>query len=188
MMVREAAAMYKSFLTIALLSAVLLSAPLPAQTKPAPTLRGILLEQLRTTHNQKDWFVPVMGALEGLTPQQAAWKDSGGNHSAGQLANHLLFWNSQQLARMKGEKPAPFGGNNDETFNNFDAKSWKETIQKLDDVLTAMEKLVESAPDDQLNAWASAVAHVGAHNAYHTGQIISVRKLQGAWDPAKGVK
>lgn len=32
------------------------------------------------------------------------------------------------------------------------------------------------------------IAHVCAHNAYHVGQIIYVRKLQGVWDPEKGVK
>ena len=32
------------------------------------------------------------------------------------------------------------------------------------------------------------IAHVGAHNAYHIGQILYVRKLQGVWDPNKGVK
>jgi hypothetical protein len=25
-------------------------------------------------------------------------------------------------------------------------------------------------------------------NAYHTGQIIYIRKMKGNWDPAKGVK
>jgi uncharacterized damage-inducible protein DinB len=159
-----------------------------AQNKPAPTLRSILLEQLRSTHKQKEWFVPVMGAVEGLTAQQASWKDSGGNHSVGQLVNHLLFWNSQVLARLKGEKPAPFGGNNDDTFNSFDAKSWKETVQKLDDVLTSLEKLVEGADDAKVQEWASEVAHIGTHNAYHTGQIITVRRLQGSWDTGKGVK
>ena len=37
-------------------------------------------------------------------------------------------------------------------------------------------------------ASASQVAHIGAHNAYHLGQIIYVRKLQGSWNPDKGVK
>jgi hypothetical protein len=32
------------------------------------------------------------------------------------------------------------------------------------------------------------IAHVGTHNAYHTGEIVYVRKLQGSWDPSKGVK
>ena len=166
----------------------LFSFPGIAQNKAPVTLRGILLEQLRTTHNEKDWFVPVMGALDGLTPQQAAWKDSGGNHSAGQLANHLLFWNARQLARLKGEKAAAFSGNNDETFNSFDAESWKSTVQKLDEVLTALEKLVESADEAKLKEWASTIGHIATHNAYHTGQILSVRKLQGSWDPANGVK
>jgi hypothetical protein len=26
------------------------------------------------------------------------------------------------------------------------------------------------------------------HNAYHVGQIVYVRKLQGSWNPEKGVK
>ena len=162
--------------------------PLSAQNKPPATLRSILLEQLQTTHNKKDWFVPVMGSLDGLTAQQASWLPGPGQHSAGQLANHLLFWNARQLASMKGEKPAAFSGNNDETFNNFDAKLWSQTTSKLDEVLTSIEKLVETASDKQLEQWASAIAHVGAHNAYHTGQIITVRKLQGSWDAAKGVK
>jgi len=29
---------------------------------------------------------------------------------------------------------------------------------------------------------------VGAHNAYHIGQMIYVRKEQGSWNPDKGVK
>jgi uncharacterized damage-inducible protein DinB len=156
---------------------------------PAPaTLKSILLEQLRTTHNQKDWFVPVNVAVEGLTAEQAKWTDKSGNHSVGQLANHLLFWNSRELAKFKGEKPSAFDGNNDETFNSFDAKSWTTVVRNLDAVLTAWEKAVEAADDQKLQKWYSTIAHVGTHNAYHTGQMVSARKLQGAWDPAKGVK
>ena len=74
--------------------------------KGATTLRGILLEQLRSTHNVKEWFVPANTAVEGLTAEQAKWTDGSGNHSVGQLANHLVFWNSQELAKFKGEQPA----------------------------------------------------------------------------------
>jgi len=35
---------------------------------------------------------------------------------------------------------------------------------------------------------ASTIAHIGTHNAYHTGQILYVRKMKGWWDPEKGVK
>jgi hypothetical protein len=173
---------------------LLLSLPFSAhaqdnQAKKSPTtLRGILLEQLRTTHNEKDWFVPANIAVEGLTAEQAKWTDGSGNHSVGQLANHLVFWNAQELAKFKGEPPAKFSGNNDETFNSFDAKQWAATVQQLDKVLTDWEKAVEAADEKKLETWASTIAHIGTHNAYHVGQIIYVRKLQASWDPSKGVK
>jgi uncharacterized damage-inducible protein DinB len=165
-----------------------LSLTVHAEDKKPTTLRGVLLEQLRTTHNQKDWFVPVNIAVEGVTAEQATWTDGKGNHSIGQLTNHLLFWNSDQLARFKGETPPKFSGDNNETFNAFDSKKWAATIQQLDQVLTAWEKAVESADDAKLQQWASAIAHIGTHNAYHTGQIVYIRRQQGSWDPSKGVK
>jgi uncharacterized damage-inducible protein DinB len=171
---------------------LLLAAPFQTfgQEKPkAPaTLRSILLEQLRTTHNVEDWFVPINIALQGVTAEQAKWTPGAGSHSVGQLANHLLFWDTDALARFKGETPPKFSGNNDETFNNFDAKQWDDTVKKLDQVLTEWEKAVEAADDKKIEESASLIAHVGAHNAYHVGQIIYVRKLQGSWDPSKGVK
>ena len=48
--------------------------------------------------------------------------------------------------------------------------------------------LVETADDKKLQTWASEIAHIGTHNAYHVGQMIIVRKLQGSWNPEKGVK
>jgi uncharacterized damage-inducible protein DinB len=159
-----------------------------AQEQKPMTLKAVLLEQLRSTHNKAEWFVPANTAVAGLTPAQASWTDKSGNHSVGQLANHLVFWDREALAKFKGEKPAKFDGNNDETFNNFDAKSWDATVTQLDAVMTEWEKAVEGADDQKIALWASTIAHVGAHNAYHIGQMVYVRKLQGVWDPAKGVK
>lgn len=170
---------------------LLLSLPLHAYSqdqKSPTTLKGVLLEQLRTTHNEKDWFVPANVAVEGITAEQAKWTDGSGNHSIGQLTNHLVFWNKQELAKFKGETPEKFSGNNDETFNNFDSKQWAATVKELDEVLTAWEKAVEAADDKKIAASASLIAHVGEHNAYHIGQIVYVRKLQGSWDASKGVK
>ena len=159
-----------------------------AQTPKPATLRSILLEQLRTTHNEKDWFVPISVAVEGLTAEQASWKDGSGNHSVGQLSNHLLFWNKRELLKFKGEPEEKFSGNNDETFNNFDSKKWSDTVKQLDQVMIELEKLVETVDDNKLQALASEIAHIGTHNSYHVGQIIFVRKLQGSWNPDKGVK
>jgi uncharacterized damage-inducible protein DinB len=176
----------KKIFLITISAGMILSAA--AQQSTTPTLKSILLEQLRMSHNVKDWFVPVNIALEGLTPEQASWTDGKGNHSIGQLANHLLFWNLQLLNKFKNLPQPPFDGNNNETFNSFNTKNWKATVQRLDSVLTALEKAVEESDDAKLQSWYSTIAHVGTHNAYHTGQIIYIRKLQGSWDPDKGVK
>lgn len=170
-----------------LLFAVSLSAV--AQNKKPPTdLRGVLLEQLRTTHSDEDWFVPAKIAVDGLTAEQARWSPGKGNHSVGQLAYHLWFWDARALADFKGEKNPAFSGNNEETFDNFTAAQWVDLVKKLDQVMTDWETAVAGADEKTLADKASLVAHVGAHNAYHIGQIIYVRKLQGVWDPNKGVK
>src|SRR6202041_3596172 len=119
----------KPMLLALLLSPIALAqAPKPAG--PPPTLKSVLLAELRSTHNKAEWFVPVNTAIAGLTPEQARWipKSEGGasnpapaDHSVGMLAYHLLFWNADALARFKGEKSPPPPSDNTETFNKFDA-------------------------------------------------------------------
>ncbi len=175
-----------------LLAISLAAAPVYAQTKapaPPPTLKSILLSQLKSTHADQDWFVPASKSVEGMTADQANWKDGNANHSIGQLVSHLVFWNQSQLATWKGEKGPAFSGKNDETFGgNLDKAAWEKAVRDLDAVLAGMEAWVESADDAALKKQADNIAHVSAHNAYHTGQILYIRKQQGSWNPEKGVK
>jgi len=102
------------------------------------------------------------------------------------VANHRLFWNTDPLARFKGETPPKAPRRQQRNLHNFDAKKWTETAHKIDEVLNAWEKAVKGADDKKLQEWASAITHIGAHNAYHTGQIIYIRRVQGSWDPRRG--
>jgi uncharacterized damage-inducible protein DinB len=179
--------MMKLLPILLLLLAVPVQAPLQAQDKKPTTLREVLLSELRSTHTKAEWFVPANVAVKGLTAEQASWTDGKGNHSVGQLAYHLVFWNRQNLQRLKGEKPAVFSGNNDETFNKFDSKTWNETVQQLDEVMNQLEKWVEAADEATLKESAQVFTHISTHNAYHIGEIIYVRKEQGSWDPKNGV-
>ncbi|CAL1519536.1 DinB family protein [Chitinophaga sp. MM2321] len=155
---------------------------------PTPTLKSILLAQLKSTHNVKDWFVPVNIAVEGLTPAQANWKDSSGNHSIGQLVQHLIFWNQRQLDKFNGKPEQPFSGDNNETFSAVDQASWDATVKKIDTVLTELEKVIEQSDEQTLAPWYTIIAHISAHNAYHIGQMLYIRKQQGSWNPENGVK
>lgn len=159
-----------------------------AQTDSTPTLKAILLEQLKSTHSTEEWFVPVNIAVEGLTAEQANWSDKSENHSIAQLLTHLNFWNKQSLDKFKGLKPDAFSGNNKETFTKVTAASWAAAIKEYDDIMTEWETLINTSDDAKLKQWYSTIAHIGAHNAYHTGQIIYIRKMKGWWNADKGVK
>ena len=49
-----------------LLLSILVASSLAAAAPPDPpsSLRGVLLEQLKTTHNNKDWFAPASAAVD----------------------------------------------------------------------------------------------------------------------------
>lgn len=193
---------HKRILPALLVFAAFLPAPFArAQTSAAqpasqPTLKSVLLAELHSTHDKAEWFVPVGIAVAGMTSEQARWIPPAGgannpapaDHSVGMIAYHLLFWNTNALAKFKGEKAPPVPADNSETFNDFDAAKWAETVHKLDTVLTAWEQAVSAADDAKVAANADTIAHIATHNAYHTGQIVLIRKLQGSWDPANGVK
>ena len=95
-----------------LIAALLLAAPLSllqAQSpQPKPMdLRAVLLQQLHSTHDKAEWFVPLDTAVAGLTPEQARWipkaDGPGQMHSVAQLVAHLVYWNERSLAKLKGE-------------------------------------------------------------------------------------
>lgn len=178
--------MYK-LLTLLLLI-LPLSAAAQGNQKPPTTLRGVLLEQLRTSHSQANWFVPANTAVAGLTADQAKWTPAPGNHSVGQLAYHLWYWDDRMLKQLKGEKLEAYDGNNNETFENFTPAQWDELVKNLDRVLADWETTVQSLDEGKVAQNASLIATIASHNAYHIGQILYIRKLHGLWDPEKGVK
>lgn len=73
--------------------------------KENPTIKTLLLEQLKNSHTEKDWYVPLNIALQELTSEQANWVDSTQNHSICQLVSHLSFWNERVLIAFQGVHP-----------------------------------------------------------------------------------
>ncbi|MBS1917900.1 MAG: DinB family protein [Bacteroidetes bacterium] len=159
-----------------------------AQNDQPATLKSILLQQLKTTHNIKDWFVPADTAVAGLTAEQANWKDNSDNHSIAQLTTHLIFWNKQSLDKFKGTTPDKFDGDNKETFSKVDDKTWAAAVTQLDKILTDWEQAIQNADEKTLQKWYSTIANISTHNAYHIGQILYIRKMKGWWNDENGVK
>lgn len=153
-----------------------------------PTLPEVLETQLIHSHSKAEWFVPINDALKGLTVEQANWRDSTENHSIAQLASHLLFWNKRLMNSFQGKEEGEFQGKNTETFADLDSATWMSTLQELDQVMLTLEKETASASPEKLEGWVTTIGNIASHNAYHTGQILYIRKMKGWWDPAQGVQ
>tara|TARA_R110002049_G_scaffold28018_1_gene96066 strand:+ start:103755 stop:104252 length:498 start_codon:yes stop_codon:yes gene_type:complete len=147
-----------------------------------PGLRPLLLSQLKYTHTEKDWFVPVKLAVAGVTAEQAKWKDGPNNHSIEELVSHLIFWNERVMIAFKGKNLPDFKSDNDSTFDILDTANWMDATKKLDSIQKEWEHSVERATEKELLEWSDTIASICAHNAYHTGQIIYIRKQNGWWE------
>jgi len=152
------------------------------------TIKDILLAQFKTTHTDQQWFVTMNNAVKGLTAEQATWKDENSDHSVGQLAHHLVFWNTRLLKNFLDIPQDKFEGENTETFDTYDKSQWESLVAQLDSISTEWEKAIENADDAKLEKWYSTIANINTHNAYHTGQILYIRKMKGWWNPDNGVK
>ena len=150
-------------------------------TLSAQTTNEFLVKQLQYSHSVENWFAPVNVATEGLTAEKANWHDDSGNHSIAQLVSHLVFWNERLLKGIKGETVTDFSGDNDATFSEISEEEWIEMVKKLDQILTEIETESKKMEGKQLEGWSETLANIASHNAYHTGQIVYIRKQQGWW-------
>jgi uncharacterized damage-inducible protein DinB len=157
--------------------------------------KQILLEQHTACYDENNWFVSLKSVLDGVSAEQAAWKPGNVDNSIWESVNHIIFWNERWLQRYRGELNEPQDVENKSTFRSSEV-DWRATIEKLDAVMSEWrEKLsviddakLESPVNAQYQApWRSPLAQQNIHNAYHIGQILLLRKLQGSWDPQKGV-
>ncbi len=153
-----------------------------SENKSESELKPLLINQLKNTYSDQNWFVPAKIALEGLTAEQSKWKDSTENHSIGELVSHMAFWNEMNLRAFKGEDMSDLNVDNETTFENYTDKEWNSLVVKLDSIQMEWERLTEMATKEQLSKWSSEIANMTAHNAYHTGQIIYIRKRNGWWN------
>jgi uncharacterized damage-inducible protein DinB len=158
-------------------------------------MKEVLLEQFSCCYDDDAWFVGIKNAIDGLTADQASWKPVGVDNSIWGNVNHIVFWNERWLQRYRGELNKPQDVENTTTFGTKET-DWDATVVKLYEVMNEWREKLTAADQEKLESpvnaedqspfW-SALAQQNIHNAYHIGQIVLLRKLQGAWDASKGV-
>ena len=161
-------------------------------------LKDLLLEQFTACYDKNAWFVALRNMLEGVTADEAVWKPEGSDNSIWETVSHLNYYNFAYVERFKGIDYEYDVDDNDATFTVGDATEevWKAEIVRLDAIMNEFRDLIRNADGSKFNepvsqtnqaSWATLISNINAHNAYHAGQILLLRKLQGSWDRSKGV-
>jgi uncharacterized damage-inducible protein DinB len=158
-----------------------------------------LLKQFATCYDENGWFVAVRNVIDGVTAEQAAWKAEGTNNSIWESLAHLTYYNNAYVLRFKGEKYEYNISTNEESFaapSNPSEDDWQAEVEKFGRVMTEFRSLIEAADEAKFDqpvsetnkaSWAELILNINAHNAYHGGQMLLIRKLQGSWNREKGV-
>ncbi|MFO8034229.1 MAG: DinB family protein [Candidatus Bipolaricaulota bacterium] len=151
------------------------------------TVRSLLAEQLRHTCESGVWQPPLFVAVEGLSPEQAAWKPGPGRHSIWEIVRHLLHWKRFVLELWDGRQAshddwerrdwAPF---------TVEESAWPRDVKELKEMSKEIAQRVADLSDRDLGStfpyWnqplSVVLADMASHDAYHAGQVQLLRALQ----------
>jgi hypothetical protein len=158
--------------------------------------KDVLLEQFLCCQKKSYWFVSFERAVAGLTPEQALWKKSDSENSIWELISHLFFWNERFLNCFKNNTIPKMEGNNDTTFTYLNELEWGQVIDRFNVVMTDWYETIKNSDDEKfdqrvneesIETWLESLSSITLHNAYHIGQIVTIRKMQGSWSKEQGV-
>jgi hypothetical protein len=151
-------------------------------------LRDHLQELLRGGHAH----LTLEKALQNLSPELRGRKAPGLPHTLWQLLEHLRIaqWDIVEFSRdAKHTSPSWPEGYWPKTGAPSDAAAWDKAVESFNRDLQAMQDLVAD-PKTDLYAklpWGDGqtvlreVMMLADHNAYHLGQIVTVRQALGDW-------
>lgn len=147
----------------------------------------MFLNVLDKTFNKESWFAPLKDSIEGISAEQASWRPSGeATKSIWENVNHLLYYKEKIVAILEGSEWTQ-NLDGDQTFfftePTNDVNEWKKVVERLENTSCSLRQLLSNMTDDELmrNSFEVKLMDLLLHDAYHTGQIIQIRKIQGSW-------
>lgn len=135
-------------------------------------------------------YVQPARMLGDLTEAQAVKIPPSAPYSIAQVLSHMQFYQGAEIAHVRGEawsKPKHL----DDTFAPIKPGTWTQLVK---DFLAGIETL-KKLSDEKANVASSArddtdvnydLCGTAVHNAYHFGQIVLLRRMQGCWPPKGG--
>ena len=153
--------------------------------------RDVLISGWNFAYETEDWYPPLKAALSDVDFAHASWKPAGNaSHTIVELVSHLLYYRRRFLFRLKKQPWDISIETNDDTFATTTITSqqhWDDSLRELHKVQQDIKSILGTLDEE---GWKSLspeapidrqVLSLMMHYAYHTGQIILIRKLYGSW-------
>lgn len=146
---------------------------------------GLLLNVLDSTYEKESWYAPLKHAIEGITAEQATWRPAGvATKTIWENVNHLIYYKERLVSNIQGiDWTNNLDG--DQTFSlteqSNDDEEWNKVIKRAEDVYQKVRQLLNKTPEEEIEQLEGKLLDIFLHDAYHTGQIIQIRKMQGSW-------
>jgi uncharacterized damage-inducible protein DinB len=135
--------------------------------------------------NGDPWIdITILGELKKLSAKQAAYKPDGLN-SVWEITNHMIAWR-KALTRRVMNKPVKYSDDNFfREVKDRSTRAWKKTIEDFkksqNDITAFLKKqddtLLETVSPASGYTYYELVMAILLHDAYHTGQIVLLKKL-----------
>ncbi|MDM5317180.1 DinB family protein [Fictibacillus sp. b24] len=147
----------------------------------------LLLTVLDSTFDKESWYAPLQPAIDGITAEQASWRPPGeATKTIWENLNHLIYYKERLVANLENrEWTNHLDG--DATFNltehSNDDQEWKKVVERAENVHNRLKEILSKTNDEVLgqHSLEEKLLDIFLHDAYHTGQIMQVRKMQGSW-------
>ena len=151
----------------------------------------LLVWNLQPPPGRRNWHggpSPV-GALRGVSAEQAAWRPTARRKSVWELALHIAYWKYTVRRHLTGGSPPRFPrspANFPRLPDPADEAAWARDVALLrdehDSLLEAvrrldLRRLAAIPPGGRKWTYGELVLGIAAHDAYHTGQVQLLKRL-----------
>ena len=154
-----------------------------------PTETTLLADQLERALRGGAWHGPaLLELLDGLGPEEAAFRPAPGRNAILGHVEHLAFWLGETALRLEGAPVDPAREEPDWNREEDSARRWTEALERLEsnhrrlrDAVRALEAgALDRVPAGAESDLRAMLLGTLQHLAYHGGQIGLLRKLAPA--------
>jgi uncharacterized damage-inducible protein DinB len=151
---------------------------------------ALLVEAIQPRPGRQGWHggPTPLGALRGVTAEQARWKPSARRKSIWTLTLHIAYWKYAIRRLLDGSRRGAFprGPSNWPEPERLDDRSWAADVALLREEHDRLVRAVSAVDPEQLGrrprtsrrwTYGELIVGIAMHDAYHTGQIQLVKRL-----------